>query len=627
MPDDRFPEPEPDDWEPPSLAEVYKLAFDFDNPTPLDVTPYKPVLTPLDIPPYVKPPDHTAPIHGWTPGTGAGPRDQLNKLTVAQEIDLLNKNNIYLSTKQLSPTDNSGFGAMSAYVVADRLKPAPSFTPVVRFKEVALRTPQEGRKENVAYSYNQFESNLQRQLVTEGNVEFGIPKVFKVNTDFGYGSSTAVRSNDTDIHFAANLWIPKAEVVFDERNITLEPSFVSAIKDIVDSGRALATKAEALLAHLAQFGQFVPLRRLVGGRMSLRQATTLKDWSTFDTVKVDFSLAAAARFKVNSVPGQAAIGIGVSHGTTISQSVINQAKLLKMEMSGGHESLADGNPESLGGQWVDSLGSYEEWRTYGFEEGSLVPILDFLPLGLSLQAWALLHAYFQRHLHIQNTGFAGHESTNVGNSFEEKKLKFANGKSWFGDKPADTEFAKFSSGLSEIVVNSEGNVDGLKLTYHLYSGLKSSGRDHEGDPRYIVYETENVSAQYGKNRGSSYDKKIKFSPGEVIRALEVWVDPSVDKGVVRSLAFRTSTGRRFPNDKGFYGANPTPPQINPKPGVYWFDVIEAPRVRVLHGYSGGFVHSVGLTYLDLDDDVKSREFLLAVEPFLFPTGDYGPLDL
>jgi hypothetical protein len=298
-------------------------------------------------------------------------------------------------------------------------------------------------------------------LVTEGNVEFGIPKVFKVNTDFGYGSSTAVRSSDTEIHFAANLWIPKAEVVFDENNITLEPSFVSAIKDILGTSKAWATKAEALLAHLAQFGQFVPLRRLVGGRMSLRQATTLTDWSTFDTVKIDFGLAAAARFKVNSVPGQAAIGIGVSHGTTISQSVINQAKLLKMEMSGGHESLAEGNPESLGGQWVDSLGSYEEWRTYGFEEGSLVPILDFLPPGLSLQAWTILHAYFQRHLHIQNTGFAGHESTNVGKSFEEKKLKFANGKSWFGTKPADTEFAKFSSGLSEIVVNSEGNVDGL----------------------------------------------------------------------------------------------------------------------------------------------------------------------
>jgi hypothetical protein len=162
MPDDRFPEPTPDDWEPPSLAEYYGLSLDWNNPTPLDVKPFQPVLTPLDIPPYVKPPDHTAPIHGWTPGTGGGPRDQLSQLTVAQEIDLLNKNNIFLSTKQVSPTDDSGFGSMAAYVVGDRLKPAPSFTPAVRFKKIKLRTPQVGRKENVASSYNQFESNLQR---------------------------------------------------------------------------------------------------------------------------------------------------------------------------------------------------------------------------------------------------------------------------------------------------------------------------------------------------------------------------------------------------------------------------------------------------------------------------------
>ena len=137
--------------------------------------------------------------------------------------------------------------------------------------------------------------------------------------------------------------------------------------------------------------------------------------------------------------------------------------------------------------------------------------------------------------------------------------------------------------------------------------------------------TKVVTGQFEKDRGKNYERTINFAPGEEIRALEIWMDPTKDKGVVRSLAIKTSTGRRFPNDKGFYGANPIPPHTNPKPGVYQFEVIEAPRVRVLRGYSGAFVHSLGLTYLDLDDDVKSREFLLAMEPFLFPTGDYGIL--
>ena len=170
----------------------------------------------------------------------------------------------------------------------------------------------------------------------------------------------------------------------------------------------------------------------------------MTDWSTFEAVKVNFGLAAAARFKVNSVPGQAAVGVGVSHGTTISQSVIDQAKSLKMEMSGGHESLADGNPESLGGQWVDSLGSYKEWRTYGFEEGSLVPIIDFLPPGFACSSLVRFSSrYFQSHLHPQNTGFVGHESA-VSRSFEDKKLKWPDGRSWLVGQKPKTEFGKES---------------------------------------------------------------------------------------------------------------------------------------------------------------------------------------
>jgi hypothetical protein len=459
-------------------------------------------------------------------------------------------------------------------------------------------------------------------LVTEGNVEFGVPKVFKVNTDFGYASSTAVYGNETKIHFAANLWIAKAEIVLDESDITLDPSFVARVEAICKSSK-ITNKAEELLVRLAQCGQFVPLSRIVGGRMSLSQMKTLTDWSTFEAVKVNFGLAAAARFKVNSVPGQAAVGVGVSHGTTISQTVIDQAVSLKMEMSGGHESLAEGNPESLGGQWVDSLGSCKEWRTYGFEEGAPVPIIDFLPPDLRVSAWWFLSRYFKDHLHPQDTGFVGHESA-VSSSFEDKKLKWPDGRSWlFGQKPK-ADFGKDSRGLSQIVVNSEDNVYGLKLAYHGYTGGEGNlpGRN---DLESRFWLTKVVTGQFGKDRGKNYERTINFAPGEEIRALEIWMDPTKDKGVVRSLAIKTSTGRRLPNDKGFYGANPIPPHTNPKPGVYQFEVIEAPRVRVLRGYTGAFVHSLGLTYLDLDEDVKSREFLLAMEPFLFPTGDYGPL--
>lgn len=60
--------PDSDDWEPPTVEQIYKLAFDFDSPTPIDLTPSKPVLTSLDI----------ATNHTTTglPGPGGGRRDQ-----------------------------------------------------------------------------------------------------------------------------------------------------------------------------------------------------------------------------------------------------------------------------------------------------------------------------------------------------------------------------------------------------------------------------------------------------------------------------------------------------------------------------------------------------------------------
>ena len=120
MPNDLYPEPERDDWEPPSIA------GDLSGP-PLNPKAYVPELVPLDIPPYVPPTDQTGPIIGWGAGTGAGRRDQLSQLTPVQRLDLLDKTNIYLSTQQLDPNDTSGLGAMTAWFVGkEQLTPATS---------------------------------------------------------------------------------------------------------------------------------------------------------------------------------------------------------------------------------------------------------------------------------------------------------------------------------------------------------------------------------------------------------------------------------------------------------------------------------------------------------------------
>ena len=50
--------------------------------------------------------------------------------------------------------------------------------------------------------------------------------------------------------------------------------------------------------------------------------------------------------------------------------------------------------------------------------------------------------------------------------------------------------------------------------------------------------------------------------------------------------------------------------------------IEGLRVRGLYGYCEDYIHSLGFKYLRLAD-VPHREYLLAMEPYLFPTRDYG----
>jgi hypothetical protein len=58
--------------------------------------------------------------------------------------------------------------------------------------------------------------------------------------------------------------------------------------------------------------------------------------------------------------------------------------------------------------------------------------------------------------------------------------------------------------------------------------------------------------------------------------------------------------------------------------------ITANRVRGFHGSSGGkggsgYLHSIGFLHLKLADNVMGRDYLLAMEPYLFPTQNYGYL--
>ena len=280
--------------------------------TPLDTQPYQPELTPLDIPPYVEPKDKTPKIHFGT-GTGGGPRDQLTELTLGQEVDLLAKNNVFMSKRQLS--DSNGLGSMKAYVVGSTsLSPAREIG--VRVKKVRLEHPPTARQAEATYSYSAFESHLQKQLVSDNKIGGGVPKLFKVDASYTYASAAGAHEMNSSIHFEVTDWIAKAHIVISPEDIVLDDKFVQKIRNACDSSKKAEKKAEELLSHLEAYGHFVPLSITVGGRMSLSEDTKIEDWQTFDAVKNQFKAAADARFKVKSVPVQVGGGVGAYVWTT-----------------------------------------------------------------------------------------------------------------------------------------------------------------------------------------------------------------------------------------------------------------------------------------------------------------------
>ena len=538
---------------------------------PLDTAPYMPTLTPQDIPPHRPARDQTQGIDGFGPGDGTGHRDQLTGLSVADEIRLLGENNIQLSTRTYLD-DDSGLGAMAAYVVSRQLTAADPLG--VRFSKLELRTPDTQRRDSVGFSYAEFESNLQRQSVVQSSLGFGIPRIFKVNSSYSDSSAISTHEQKTTIHFQASQLIPKAKVVFDDTDISLDPRLVAKIAAACDARNPDQVKADRLLGHLMDYGHFVPLSLMLGGRISLMTSRELNDRSEFESVKRQLKAAADARFSADGVPVEAGGGGGVGISTTSSTPMSAQAAGLLMELKGGNEDLASSKAGTLGTKWIASMGPYLGRRTIGFNENSFVPIIDYLEPALRETCAQILRQHFLRNLDRRQSDIAGRRH---GQAFE-----------------LDVSQVKR---FTRIVVNHEGHLDGLRLSFETHGG------------RHETVTFKGTAADFEKQHKKN--TVIELKDGEEITAIETWVDPKYDGGVLNALAIVTNR-RRFP-DHEFYGTH----------RGSQFKVIRVPRVRGFFGFTGRWMHCIGLSYLSLAANTKSREYMLAMEPYLFPDGNYG----
>jgi hypothetical protein len=541
----------------------------------LDLEPYRQELKPFDFPPIPRPQPRPSAITGLAPGQGTAHRDSLTDLTLGDQFRLLAENNVDL----LARHDKQGgkAGVMRAVVVNATLAPSPRYA--VRFTELKLQPHGlADRFDTVSHSYSEFESNLQRQLVVAAKIGGGIPKIF--NLDASYNDASAMQQNEREvtIYLQSSQFLPKAQVAFNVSHLSVDPEFVREVESACSARRP----AEQLLKVLREFGHFVPTSIYLGGRITLLTSDEQIDRSQYEKVEREFGTAARARFKVDAVPVEAGAGGGVLSQTTSTETLSQQAESLKMELMGGNEDLASSEAGTLGSKWIASLGPFMSWRTIGYGPESLVPIIDFLPGALKEKCIAILKAYFLSQLDCRRGDFVGAQH----------------------GEPFDSDISRVRR-IVEIVVNGEGDVNGLQWTFEQYDGKKI---------------TRGESGRYGKFRSNwqtgtgQKGTPIILKEDEELVAIEAGIDRQ-SAGIIKQIAFVTNR-KRWPGDKGYYGRN----------RVDYYKTITAPRVRGLFGSAENLIHSVGLNYLGLANDANSREFLLAMEPYLFPDYDYGVVE-
>ena len=558
---------------------------------PHDLEPHEPELEAPILPKFKPTKDKTKNLMGFGGGDPADHRNSVEQLSAGDQIRLLLANNII--PRQPTDPDADAVWEVPAFAIGGGDMEAANNNAVLIGK-ISFKKPQVRRTDHAAFSYKLFESHLQSYTVVKTQLEFGIPEIFRATASYSDTSGHSKGEKNIEIFSEASQLIPKAWIVLDEDEIKLDPKFLSKVQNLSGSDEE---KTRQLLDLLKVWGHFVPISMLLGGRLTFSTSTTLNDKSEFTTVKREFKAAAKARFSVEGVPIAAAWAMGVGNEETATSKTADQAKSLDMEVKGGDENLLETDPTqgarkkkwkagNSGKTWVGSLGRYQEWTVIGFYESSLVPIIKFLPQTSRDLCIRLLREYFVNKLSLQKSGSAGHK----------------HGKDLVEDSGAPESHRV--KGITDIEVQSGARVDRLKVTYEVY----------EDNGKVKSFPTKWVGSDTGRIK-----EHIKLRHDEELTAIETWTDVSNQKEpLLRRVAFRTSKNRRFPDDSdGFYGDKGSASDV--------FKTIEAPRIRAIIGSNGAFIHRIGLEYAPLDGDAISREFLLAIEPYLFPKKDYGVL--
>jgi hypothetical protein len=485
--------------------------------------------------------------------------DQLKSLNLAQKLFLLEKASLKPNLPAAVSANAAASGDMPALILSGGTLEL-SHRHGVHFAELEFRAPPREQEYTAGSSYAEFESSLQRQCVTETKATVGMPGIFKVDAAYNSASSRATHDKQIRIFVQASRIARKAEIIFVQDNISLAAEMVTKIEQACGSGTN-TQQATRLLDVLEDYGHFVPMSIFMGGRLTLFTSTELNDHSEFNSVSHEIRTAAKAQLESGSGAG----ATGGKTGRETTTTTVQQASQLLSEVRGGDPSQANSQIKDFGTVWQTTVGPYHRWATIGYGGKSLLPTIDVLPNDLSKKCQEILRKYFISKLVSQRSEYVGTEQ----------------------DTPYANHLGTAAGGsrrFAGVKINHGRNVDGLQWWYE-----SSDGSIHE------------VGRWIGAFRGE-HDDIIPLAKGEELISIEVGILGER----IQQLAFETST-KRYPGQSGYYGRD----------RAQSFKTITAPRVTGLFGWKGDLIYSIGFEFQMLANDTKSREFLLAMEPFLF----------
>lgn len=316
-------------------------------------------------------------------------------LGLAQREDLLDRVGFYRGVvidHTLSNPVEAGFRDVLMRFEADHSEPEAQWN--LHQARLLYRKPNfSGYFENY-YTTSESVYQTQKNGLTNLSVSLGVAGgKFGNSAAIGASLSKYGRQEESSayvgktVYTTANFFLPKIELSFENNEACASTSFCEACEQAV-TGSEVSTekKFEKLQRVLADFGQFVALQTLVGGRLF---ATEKKLFQATDKTS-EFTNRFGAKVKASLSTVYADVEVSAGYEDS-SQEASRQKESNEMQTMTFNAIGGEGTVVQDAAAWAESLYDYRRWASVQRE--NLIPSINLLPETLRKDCWKVMEDF------------------------------------------------------------------------------------------------------------------------------------------------------------------------------------------------------------------------------------------